>query len=67
VFALTPGRSKQLADGSLLAIEGLESRPAILLRHRWAPGNPIALLASLLLGLGLLMMWRRFSPRAETA
>jgi hypothetical protein len=66
-FALTPGRSKQLADGSLLAIEGLESRPAILLRHRRAPGNPLALLASLLLGLGLLMMWRRFSPRAATA
>jgi hypothetical protein len=66
-FALTPGRSKQLADGSLLAIEGLESRPAILLRHRRAPGNPLALLASILLGLGLLMMWRRFSPRAATA
>jgi hypothetical protein len=65
-FALTPGRSKQLADGSLLAIEALESRPAILLRHRRAPGNPLALLASILLGLGLLMMWRRFSPRAGT-
>jgi hypothetical protein len=67
VFPLTPGRSKQLADGSLLAIEGLESRPAILLRHRRAPGNPLALLASILLGLGLLMMWRRFSPRAGAA
>jgi hypothetical protein len=67
VFPLTPGRSKQLADGSLLAIEGLESRPAIVLRHRRAPGNPLALLASILLGLGLLMMWRRFSPRAGAA
>jgi hypothetical protein len=67
VFALTPGRSKQLADGSPLAIESLESRPAILLRHRRAPGNPLALLASSLLGLGLLMMWRRFRPRAEMA
>jgi hypothetical protein len=66
-FSLTPGRSKQLADGSLLVIEGLESRPAILLRHRRAPGNPLALLASILLGLGLLMMWRRFSPRTSTA
>jgi hypothetical protein len=65
-FSLTPGRSKQLADSSLLAIEGLESRPAILLRHRRAPGNPLALLASILLGLGLLMMWRRFSPCAGT-
>jgi hypothetical protein len=66
-FTLTPGRSKQLADGSLLAIEGLESRPAILLRHRRAPGNPLALLASILLGFGLLLMWRRFSPRAVAA
>ena len=66
VLALTPGHSKQLADGSPLAIEGLESRPAILLRHRRAPGNPLALLASILLALGLLMMWRRFGSRAET-
>jgi hypothetical protein len=66
-FSLTPGRSQQLADGSLLAFESLEARPAIVLRHRRAPGNPLALLASILLGLGLLMMWRRFSPRAATA
>jgi len=67
VFPLTPGRSKRLSDGSLLSVESLEARPAILLRHRRAPGNPLALLASLLLGLGLLMLWRRFSPRAGTA
>jgi hypothetical protein len=66
VLSLVPGQSKPLADGSQLAAEGLEMRPAILLRHRRAPGNPLALLASLLLGLGLLMMWRRFSPRAGT-
>ena len=66
-FSLTPGQSKPLADGSLLAIEGLEARPALLLRHRRAPGNPFALLASILLGLGLLLMWRRFSPRAGSA
>jgi hypothetical protein len=65
-FSLTPGRSKQLPDGSLLSAEGLGPRPAILLRHRRAPGNPLALLSSILLGLGLLMMWRRFSPRAGT-
>jgi hypothetical protein len=67
MFSLTLGRSKQLADGSRLSIAGLEERPAILLRHRRAPGNPLALLASIVLGLGLLMMWRRFSPRAGTA
>jgi len=42
-------------------------KPAILLRHRRAPGNPIALLASLLLALGLLLMWRRFIPRASAS
>ncbi len=65
-FSLTPGRSKQLSDGSLLSAEGFGQRPAILLRHRRAPGNPLALLSSILLGLGLLMLWRRFSPRANT-
>jgi len=64
VLSLAPGRSKRLSDGSLLVAESLEKRPAILLRHRRAPGNPLALLSSILLGLGLLMMWRRFSPRA---
>jgi hypothetical protein len=44
-FSLTPGRSQQLADGSMLAIEALEARPAIVMRHRRAPGNPLALLA----------------------
>jgi len=65
-LSLTPGGSKRLSDGSLLTAEGLEARPAILLRHRLAPGNPLALISSILLGLGLLMMWRRFSPRAGT-
>jgi len=67
VLSLTPGKPKQLSDGSLLTVESLEARPAILLRHRLAPGNPLALLASILLGLGLLLMWRRFIPRESTA
>jgi len=66
-FSLTPGATKRLSDGSLLAAEGLGPRPAILLRHRRAPGNPLALLSSILLGLGLLMLWRRFTPRAGAA
>jgi hypothetical protein len=66
-LSLTLGGSKQLSDGSLLVAEDLQARPAILLRHRLAPGNPLALLSSILLGLGLLMMWRRFSPRAGSA
>ncbi len=65
VFPLEASESRRLADGSELSAEGLEVKPAILLRHRRAPGNPIALLASILLGLGLLLMWRRFIPRAS--
>jgi hypothetical protein len=65
VFPLMSGQSLTLADGSLLTLTGVETRPAILLRRRQAPGNPWALLASLLLLLGLAMMWRRFSPRID--
>jgi len=67
VFPLEAGESRRLGDGSELTAEGLEVKPAILLRHRRAPGNPIALLASLLLALGLLLMWRRFIPRASAS
>lgn len=63
VFSLAPHQPKQLADGSPLSLEAIEARPAILLQQRHAPGNPWALLASVLLVLGLAMMWRRFVPR----
>ncbi len=61
-FWLAPGQTRKLRDGSILSLKRIATRPAILLRGRHAPGNPWALLASLLLGLGLLMMWRRFIP-----
>ncbi|MDH3520056.1 MAG: hypothetical protein OEM49_06315 [Myxococcales bacterium] len=67
VFSLSSGQSQMLADGSHLSIEAIEARPAIVLRHRHAPGNPWALLASILLALGLAMMWRRFGPRVGAA
>ena len=66
VFSLMSGRPQTLADGSVLSLVGIETRPGILLRRRHAPGNPWALLASLLLLLGLAMMWRRFSLRTDT-
>jgi hypothetical protein len=66
VLPLMSGQPVRLADGSLLSFAGVETHPAILLRRRYAPGNPWALLASLLLLLGLAMMWRRFDPRAHT-
>jgi hypothetical protein len=61
-FWLAQGQTRRLPDGSMLSLERFATRPAILLRGRHAPGNPWALLASLLLALGLLMMWRRFIP-----
>jgi hypothetical protein len=67
VFWLPPGQSKQLADGSFVSVASIEMRPALLLRQRHAPGNPWALLASILLALGLAMMWRRFLPGASRA
>jgi hypothetical protein len=57
---LMEGRPLRLSDGSALALEGVEERPGIQLRRRHAPGNPWALAASILLVLGLGMMWRRF-------
>jgi hypothetical protein len=57
---LMQGQPKPLADGSSLSLEGIEARPAIVLRRRHAPGNPWALVASVVLTVGLGMMWRRF-------
>jgi hypothetical protein len=56
------GRPQVLRDGTQLRLAAVEQRPAVLLRHRRAPGNPVALVASLLLAGGLLLMWRRFLP-----
>lgn len=61
---LWEGRPQTLADGSTLRLAGVERRPMVLLRHRHAPGNPIALAAGVILVLGLLLMWRRFLPAA---
>ena len=66
VLPLVSDQPQTLADGSRLSLAGVEMHPAILLRRRHAPGNPWALLASLLLTLGLAIMWRRFSPRTDT-
>jgi hypothetical protein len=59
---LFEGRPQTLDDGSELRLAAVDRRPAVLLRHRRAPGNPVALVASLLLAGGLLLMWRRFLP-----
>jgi hypothetical protein len=65
VFWLMPGQAKRLADGSLLSLGGVETRPGLVMQRRHAPGDPWALLASILLVLGIAMMWRRFVPARD--
>jgi hypothetical protein len=61
---LTEGREAPIDDGRPLRLESLETRPAILVRSRSAPGNPWALFAGLAVVVGLALLWRRFLPRA---
>ncbi len=60
---LTQGQPQRMADGQVISLDQIAPRPAILMRGRHTPGNPWALLSAVLLGLGLLMMWRRLIPR----
>jgi hypothetical protein len=60
---IAPGRDVPLADGRPLRLEGIREAPALVLRSRRAPGNPLALAAALLVALGLGMMARRFVPQ----
>jgi hypothetical protein len=60
---LAPGGLLALRNGRPLQLLETAAAPAVLLRVRQAPGNPLALLASVLLVLGVLMMWRRLAPR----
>ena len=59
-FSLPIGYRRQLTGGATLVFDRLEPRPALLLRHRHAPGTPWALAAAVLLGLGTVMMGRRW-------
>ncbi|MFH1810288.1 MAG: hypothetical protein ABIJ09_16200 [Pseudomonadota bacterium] len=64
---LTRGRDLVLTGGATIQLERFEQRPALLLRGRRAPGNPIALVAALMLVGGLALMWRRFMPARRLA
>ncbi len=61
-FWLAERQATRLADGSNLLLERIERRPGILLQRRYAPGNPWALAASIVMIVGLALMWRRFLP-----
>jgi hypothetical protein len=59
---LQPGELLALRGGRPLLLVETSEAPAVVLRVRDAPGNPLALLAAGLLALGVLMMWRRLVP-----
>jgi hypothetical protein len=61
---LRQGREAPIFDGRPLRLESLAARPAILVRSRAAPGNPWAFFAALAIAAGILLLWRRFLPRA---
>lgn len=57
------GRLALLAEVGQIRIAGIGDRPAILLRPRTTPSNPWALVSAVLVGLGVVLMWRRLVPR----
>lgn len=57
------GHLALLAEMGQVNVPGLGPRPAILLRPRTTPSNPWAFGSALLVGAGVLMMWRRLVPR----
>jgi hypothetical protein len=64
LFPLRVGGARALGGGTL-RFEGLvEGEPAVVLRHRLAPGHPIALASALLLLVGLALMGRRWRSAA---
>jgi len=60
-FFLWSGASHSLPDGTDVRLLDMTSSPALLLRARHAPGNPLALVAALLIALGTVMMGRRWA------
>jgi hypothetical protein len=64
-FFLLPDRPQQLADQTIVRLKAVHDRPLVLLRHRHAPGNPWALIAALVLMLGLVLMGRRWIGRGH--
>lgn len=57
------GHLALLSEFGNVNVPGLGIRPAILLRPRTTPSNPWALAAAVLVGAGVLLMWRRLVPR----
>jgi hypothetical protein len=61
------GHLALLAEIGQVRVETGEIRPAILLRPRTTPSNPWAFGSAILVGIGVLLMWRRLFPRRASA
>jgi hypothetical protein len=59
-----PGETVAVDAGPPLTLVEVGQEAAVAVRLRHAPGNPWALLAAVLLAVGVLLMWRRFLPAA---
>jgi hypothetical protein len=59
-FFLIQGQKKKLGDGSELRLEKIDEEPYLVMRRRHAPGIPWALLASIVLVVGMVMIGRRW-------
>ncbi len=64
---MAPGELVALRGGRPLLLVEAAVVPAVLLRVREAPGNPLALVAAVLLAVGVVMMWRRLAPASGGA
>ncbi len=64
-FFLIAGRKEERPDGTKLELVGLEEAPVVIVRHRYAPGNPWALLASVVLVVGMILFGRSWWTVAQ--
>jgi hypothetical protein len=61
VRVVPSGGELPLLAGATLRLEGIAPESAILVRTRHAPGNPWALAASVLMALGVALLWRKLA------
>ena len=66
-LALVPGQDAPMPNGLPLRLEAVHAAPAILLRTRSAPGNPLALAGAAFVVAGLVAMGKRFLGRRGQA
>ena len=59
-FMLVVGQTERVEGSEPIVLADVAMKPVLVLSSRYAPGNPWALVAAMVLGLGLLLMGRRW-------